>query len=327
VNSNNRSHYVIALAVIACSLLLLAALTFALTDYSWKQGGRKLAIEFHDATGIKLHSPVKFAGKNAGSVTEIRYLSPEERLKARDQQNSVRVIIQLDNDVPPLSADLVVRLDAETLLGEKFVALVPGKPDAPALPDGAVVQGEEVTSIGAVTRSALTAIANANEILTKLKADYPALVPPLAELLRNGNAVLVQGSNLVNSADSTILNANGAVTQVRADYAEWIPKLNTLFAQANGIATNADFAIQKVSTLLERADGILKSNEGNLGKIIDELHIVSQNLKVITTYTKALSAALAAKPSRLIWGGKSEIIPEKDILENPEPIPAEKVRK
>ena len=53
------SQAIIAITVILCSLALLAALTFSLSDSTWKRGGRRLEIEFNDATGIKLHSQVR----------------------------------------------------------------------------------------------------------------------------------------------------------------------------------------------------------------------------------------------------------------------------
>ena len=328
MKANNHSQYIIGITVILCSAALLAALTFALSGFSVRAGGRKLAIDFHDATGIKLHSAARYAGKAAGTVAEIRYLSPEERLKAADSRNAVRVTLQLSEEVPPLLDNITAKLDAETLLGEKFIALTPGLPDGKVLAEGAVIQGGEVSSIDAVARSARTAIDNVNDIIVKLKGDYPALVPRLAELLSQGNAILSQGSNLVSNVDSTVLNANGAVTQLKADYANLIPDIKSLFTQAKGIATNANFAMLKVNDLVERLDTVVKTNQGDLTKIFEELRVVSQNLKVITTYTKTLTATLAEKPSRLIWSrNKNEISDEKTILESGEPIPSVKPRK
>ena len=325
MKSKNGSQYLIGITVIVCSLVLLGAMTFALSGYSMHKGGRKLDIEFRDATGIKLHSVVKYAGKTAGYVSAIRYLSPAERLKATDRRNAVRVTLQFDNEVPPLMVELTARLDAETLLGEKFIALTPGKPDAPLLPEDAVIQGGEAGSIDALTRSAAAAIENVNDLLTKLKSDYPALVPRLGELLNQGSSILSQSSNLVKNADSTILNANGAVTKLKSDYNALIPRINSLFDQAQGIATNADAALLKVSALVDRADGVVKTNEADLAKMVAELRVVSQNLKVITTYAKRLTATLAERPSRIIWGRTKNGLPsEKQILESSEPLPMEK---
>ena len=84
-----------------------------------------MEIEFKDATGIKLHSSVRFAGKPAGSVAAIRYLGLAERTAARDRMNAVRITLLLNDDVPPLPSDLTAQLQAETLLGEKFIAADP----------------------------------------------------------------------------------------------------------------------------------------------------------------------------------------------------------
>lgn len=108
------------------------------------------------------------------------------------------------------------------------------------------------------------------------------------------------------------------------DSAQVISKLNALLGQGHGIATNADHAIDQVGNLISRADTLVKDNEPGLHQIIEELRVVSQNLKVISTYTKALTGTLGAKPSRLIWGGKKNQLPtEQQILESSRPVPVE----
>ena len=52
MKSKNWSQYLIALSVIGCSLILLAALTVAITGQRWGIFGRKLEIEFKDVIGI-----------------------------------------------------------------------------------------------------------------------------------------------------------------------------------------------------------------------------------------------------------------------------------
>jgi ABC-type transporter Mla subunit MlaD len=328
MKSKNASQYVLGLTVIVCSLILLIALTYALLGFGQRAGGRPLVLDFHDATGIKLHSDVKFAGKTAGSVTDMRYLTAPERLNAKDQKNAMRIIVQLSKEVPPLPSDISVQVDSETLLGEKFISITPGRPDAPPLPDGAVVQGIESVGIDAVTRSAGTAVENLNQILEALKKDYPDLVPRLAELLDRGNAVLAQSSKVARNADSAIANANEIVTKLKGDYGTLVPKLHTLFNQAQMIATNADAAVQKASVLVGRVDTVVKTNEDDVHKLLEELRVVSQNLKVLSTYAKGLSATLAEKPSRLIWGGRTGNLPtEQEILQSKEPIAVEATRK
>jgi ABC-type transporter Mla subunit MlaD len=325
MKSTNWSQYIIAVIVIICSLVLLGALTFSLSGFTWKKSGRYLEIEFSDATGIKLHSAVRYAGAVAGSVTAMRYLAPEERLRAREQKNAVRVTVQLEDKVPPLPANVSASLISETILGEKFISLSAGDPKAPPLPNGAMIQGQALTAFDGLASSAQSAIDNANALLGKLNSDYPELVPRLASLLSQGNSLLSQSSNLVNNADGAITNANEVLSRVKLDYAELIPKLNSLLTQGKGIATNADLAVKQVGEFIGRAELLIKNNESDLGKILSELRVVSQNLKIISTYTKALTATLAEKPSRLIWSREKNALPtEREILDSPEPVPISK---
>ena len=75
----NLSDYIVALSVIACSVVLLAALTMALSGFRLKKPSRTLQIDYEDVTGIKLHSEVRYAGAPAGRVIAMRHLSGEQR--------------------------------------------------------------------------------------------------------------------------------------------------------------------------------------------------------------------------------------------------------
>ncbi len=324
----NGSHYLIAFTVIVCSIILLAAMTFALTGFHWSKAGRTVEIDFQDATGIKVHSPVRYAGAIAGSVIHIRYLTLEERRSASDSKGAVRVTVQLDKEVPPLPADVAVTLASENILGEKFIALSAGSAGATPLPDGAVIQGQGMIAFDSLAKSARDAADNVNEILAKLNSDYPNLIPRLHSLLSQGGSLLLQGSNLIHHADGAVTNAGEVVAKMRVDYPELVTQLSSLLSRGNSLATNADSAISQVNGLVARADRLIANNEGDVAELLGELRVVSQNLKVVSTYTKALTATLGEKPSRLIWGmHKNKLPSEQEILKRPEPTPISQAKK
>ena len=98
----NFSDYIVALAVIACSLVLLGALTIALSGYRLKKPARTLQIDYEDVTGIKLHSEVRYAGAPAGRVIAMRHLSAAERDASANKRDAVRVTISIDDKIPAL---------------------------------------------------------------------------------------------------------------------------------------------------------------------------------------------------------------------------------
>src|SRR3984893_339556 len=118
----NFSDYVVALSVIACSVILLAALTMALSGFRLKKPTRTLQIDFEDVTGVKLHSEVRYAGAPAGRVIAMRHLSAAERSKSANTRDAVRVTVTLDDAIPHLPIDISATLSADTLLAPKFVA-------------------------------------------------------------------------------------------------------------------------------------------------------------------------------------------------------------
>ena len=61
----NLPDYFVALFVIACSVVLLGALTFALTGRQLKKPTRMLQINYEDVTGVKVNSEVRYAGAPA----------------------------------------------------------------------------------------------------------------------------------------------------------------------------------------------------------------------------------------------------------------------
>ena len=82
----NFSDYLVALSVIACSAVLLTALTIALSGYRLKKPARTLQIDYEDVTGIKIHSEVRYAGAPAGRVIAMRHLSAAQREIASNKE-------------------------------------------------------------------------------------------------------------------------------------------------------------------------------------------------------------------------------------------------
>src|SRR5438067_13902679 len=102
----NLSDYVVALSVIVCSVILLVALTMALSGFRLKKPARTLQIDFEDVTCVKLHSEVRYAGAPAGRVIAMRHLSRDQRESAANRRNAGRVTVSRAADIPPAPAEM-----------------------------------------------------------------------------------------------------------------------------------------------------------------------------------------------------------------------------
>jgi ABC-type transporter Mla subunit MlaD len=287
------SDYLVALSVIACSIVLLGALTFALSGYRLKKPTRTLQINYEDVTGIKVNSEVRYAGAPAGRVIAMRQLTAKEREESANKRDAVRVTVSLDEGIPPLPTDVTATLSSDTMLSPKFVALSAGTPGGQTLANGAAIEGHPAYGLEQITAAAGPLIDNANKLID---------------------------------------NLNVTVTGLKKDLGEFTPKLGPLadslkldVDNLQNMITNLDGAIKGADTFLTTGNTFIKSTDKQLQEQLKQLHVTLLNLKVVTTYAKQLVETLAQKPNRLIFSGKpATLTPESEILKSSKPLPARK---
>jgi ABC-type transporter Mla subunit MlaD len=296
----NFSDYVVALSVIACSMVLLAALTMALTGFRLQKPTRTLQIDFEDVTGVKLHSEVRYAGALAGRVIAMRHLAREQRESATNKRNAVRVTVSITDEIPPLPADVIATLSSDTMLAPMFVALSAGTPGGETLANNAVIEGHPAYGIQQIAAAAGPLVDNANK--------------------------------LIDSLSRTVTNLDGTITSVRTGLDEFMPKIPPLIDVAKTdleelqrIIKGLDEVEKNANTVFESAGKFVGNTDKQLQEQMKELRVILLNLKVVSTHAKALTQTLAEKPSRIIFSGKGNTLtPEAEILKSKEPLPAKK---
>jgi ABC-type transporter Mla subunit MlaD len=296
----NLSDYVVALSVIVCSAVLLAALTIALSGYRLKKPTRMLQIDYEDVTGIKLHSEVRYAGATAGRVIAMRHLSGDQRSAAENKRNAVRVTVSLADEIPPLPTDVIATLSSDTLLSPMFVAISAGTPGGETLANNAIIEGHTAYGIQQIAAAAGPLIDNANK--------------------------------LIDGLNGTVANLDTTVTSVRNDLGSFMPKFGPLLDVAKidleelqRIIKGLDDVEKNANAVFDNAGKFLGSTDKQVQEQMKELHVILLNLKVVSTHAKALTESLAEKPNRIIFSGKgNKLTPESEILKSKEPLPAKR---
>lgn len=119
----------IALVLIGTYLAVTKSLPFG-DDY-------ELKAVFENAANIRKDSPVRIAGVNVGTVTEIRGLADSDD---PDLQNAAEVTFTVEEDGQPVREDAQVEIRPRIFLeGNFFLDLKPGSPSAPELPDDGTI--------------------------------------------------------------------------------------------------------------------------------------------------------------------------------------------
>jgi len=179
------------------------------------------------------------------------------------------------------------------LLSPKFVALSAGTPGGETLANNAAIEGHPAYGIEQITAAAGPLFENANKLLndlsvtvTGLKKDLDQFTPKLGPL-----------------ADSLKLD---------------VDNLQNVISNLDNLTKGAD-------TVLGTADHFISTTDKQLQEQLKQLHVTLLNLKVVTTYAKALVETLAEKPNRVIFSGKpATLTPESEILKSSKPLPAKR---
>jgi ABC-type transporter Mla subunit MlaD len=111
---------------------------------------------------------------------------------------------------------------------------------------------------------------------------------------------------------------------------EALEQAKTLVTKLGPVMDRLDVLSQKMQTslppLMDHADKFLldgddvlanfNSPEGRkrLNDMLDSLRVSTENLKVVSTNAKALTATLAAKPWRVFWGGSTVTPPSEEAV-------------
>jgi ABC-type transporter Mla subunit MlaD len=164
----------------------------------------------------------------------------------------------------------------------------------------------------------------------------PHLIASADDLLKDMGPLLRQTGEAVDSVKIAVSDITSRASKLldglkttsdSADLA--IKRLDKMIAGVDGpLKTDLEelrTSMVKIQGTLTSANQLLGHTDKNLEVRLQELGVVFQNLKVVSTHAKAVTQALGEKPSRLIFSGKAQkLTSEEEILRSTKPLPAVK---
>jgi phospholipid/cholesterol/gamma-HCH transport system substrate-binding protein len=231
------------------ALAILFYLTVSIGIFSsYRSGaGRTLVTYFKNVSGLEIRSHVKVAGVHVGSVEDISL-----------ERGLAKVVIRLEKEVE-LHEGSSAEIKTEGFLGEKFLDINPGNPDAPLLKDGTVLQsaaqGADVDQL----------IAKMTEVATEIEG----LTKPLSEMIgdeENQNrfrAAFETVSKLTENIDKELFGKGNRFTLFIDNMEDVSTRLKVF----------SDESLPQIHNTFSRLDNIsakIEAKEGTLGKLIYE---------------------------------------------------------
>jgi phospholipid/cholesterol/gamma-HCH transport system substrate-binding protein len=222
-----------------------------------RKGQKTITAIFDSVAGLENKSKVLVAGVRVGEV---------KKIELRPEDGKAKVTMEIDSDVQ-LHNGAFARVANLGLLGEKYVELVPGPANAPAMAEGQELRGTQPASIDEVTNQISAIATDVKAITESLRTVMagPQGEQRLQEIVENVQQITAQVRDLVavnrTNVDATLANAREITAQLRSE----IPKLSG--------------SIEKVADTL---NSTLGENRQDVHQVVENLRKLSTDLKTTT---------------------------------------------
>jgi ABC-type transporter Mla subunit MlaD len=152
-----------------------------------------------------------------------------------------------------------------------------------------------------------------------ISAKYVLLTPgpdPTSPLLAGGD--VLQGEMPFDLSD-LIQPAGDALEQTKSLVTKLGPVMDRLDVLSQKMSKSLPPLMDHADKFLQDGDGVLANfnspaGRERLNEMLDSLRVSTENLKVVSTNAKALTATLAEKPWRVFWGGPTVTPPSEDAI-------------
>lgn len=274
-------HEVAVGVLLLVALVLLAWMAIQAGGLRVESGDIRLEARFDDVAGLDRGAVVSVAGVDVGRVTDIQVEGADARVTL-----AVRGDLALDRDT-------AAHVRARSLLGEKYVDLVPSGGGGPTLGDGDVIARtssqlaveEAVGSLGPLLDQVdVVALAQALNALSSAVNSDPELLPQALADLGAAASDLRQASQ---DAPALVQEVRAAVSEVRTLGREARPVLqraDRLLAEAEGLVDPVQAAADDLPALVSEGQAAVDELREILARVegsSEDLATVLENLSEV----------------------------------------------
>ena len=144
------------------------------------EGSEELRAHFHHVNGLQTGAPVHLSGVNIGSVSSIRFPSDP---RANYVIVRIRVVA---NAIERVRTDSVAKIESMGLLGDKFLLVTDGSPDAPSAHPDTLLQSQDPVNYASLLQSRGTTDVVANVLAISNS------VRQLLDTINQGHGILAE---------------------------------------------------------------------------------------------------------------------------------------
>ncbi len=275
--------------MVTASFVMLVALLVAVSGLQCQKNTVIYTTHLSYVGGLEIGSPVRLGGLQIGRVAAILPPNPANR----------RITVHLEVDASaPIKQDSRAYLTSIGLMGEFYVEIRPGSPDAPLLPPGGDIPSLDVTTFSQLSASMGDLLEQVETLLTSVNRLIDEQNPDgLAAMLADVKDVIEENrdqfSSMLRSLEALTNELRQTTRSLNQMLSDEKPLLHTSLAHLDSTLVATQNLVQELGQTTGKMTGLLEQNSASTGEIVRNLERSTRNLEV-------LSRTLREKPWLLV---------------------------
>ena len=286
-----RSQEVKSGIVMLVGLIIAFVFIFAITKNSFQVESKKYYARFSYTNGIRPGSQVRYGGLLVGETSRVYY--PQD-------DNSILEIELLVDAKTPIKTNSETFITSIGIMGEYYIEITTGSPDADLLAPGSMLRSKDVASL-----------AQMGEPFEKVATQLDILLTRINEILNNENRAHLSG--MIASMDSLLYSARKDAPRLVDRVADLGEELHTLTNNINnlmiGNQATLTTVVERTANAMGHTDTLLislnktsiqlnqmmRDNNESINRAMQSLNLASKNLEAFSRRIKAEPWSLIRK--------------------------------
>ncbi len=306
------------------SLVILAVTLGGIANLQLRGGMVAYKTYFTFAGGLERGAVVRFGGRKAGRVAEVRPWSQDP--------TRVEVLIEV-LPTTPVRTDSTASISSLGMLGENYLEITPGKKDARPLPPGGTIPSVEPMDFAALARRIGTVADTSQALLVDVHKNLNQISLKADQLLANLNQITGERNRrsleqLLDRSNQLVADQTPKIDRITDTLEQTTEKIDALVGElretntkAGDLVTNLNRtvdetrdplkkdleqiqqAVAETQALIEQMRALLAYNDENINRAVENFRTSSQNLAEFTAEVKQRPFSLfriKPKPDRKV---------------------------
>jgi len=284
-----RSNEIKAGVLVIVAFIVFVAFLVAMAKVDWERKEKTYTARFSYVGGIERGSLVRFGGFLVGTVTDV-YIAPDDKTK-------LEIKLTVD-DRTPIRVDSEAFMSSVNLMGDFYVEISTGSPNAELLPSGSRLRSRDVPSFTQLSGP-----------LVELSDQMETLLIRVNDLLRDENRAHI--SNMLANTDTLLDKSAGNIAGIIANMNALTLQFQSLSGKLDKMmATNTDaleITMKQLNITMARTDTLLlsltqatQSLDGMVSHNQASFYEAMQNLQDATQHFEQFSRSIKERPWNLV---------------------------